>query len=66
MKKEKPVPLQDLTMRDFFAAFAMMGMVSQYPCQAIDRADGGIPIDNQSLAGDAYDIADALMEERKK
>jgi hypothetical protein len=54
-----------LTVRDYFAAKAMQAFISAYPCQAIDRADGGIPVDHDSIAGDAYDVADAMLAARE-
>lgn len=63
MKKEKPVPLQELTMRDFFAAFAMMGFISTHPEPG---GDVDMKFEPWAIAGDAYDVADGMMEERKK
>ena len=41
-------------------------MIAQYPCQAIDDADGGRLIDNGALAADAYDMADAMLAARER
>jgi hypothetical protein len=54
-----------MTLRDYFAAKAMQAFISAYPCQAIDSEDGGTPVDHQSIAGDAYDVADAMLEVRE-
>jgi hypothetical protein len=53
------------SLRDDFAAKAMQAFISAYPCQAIDSEDGGTPVDPQSIAGDAYDVADAMLETRE-
>jgi hypothetical protein len=53
-----------MTLRDYFAAKAMQAFISAYPCQAIDSEDGGTPVDPQSIAGDAYDVADAMLRAR--
>ena len=55
-----------ITLRDYFAAQAMQAMLSAYPCQAIDPEDGGIMADHQSLAGDAYEMADAMIKAREE
>jgi hypothetical protein len=54
-----------MTLRDYFAAKAMQAFISAYPCQAIDRGDGGIPADHESIAEDAYDMADAMLKARE-
>jgi hypothetical protein len=43
----------------------MQAFISAYPCQAIDREDGGIPTDAESISGDAYEMADAMLKERE-
>jgi hypothetical protein len=53
-----------MTLRDYFAAKAMQAFISAYPCQAIDREDGGIPTDVESISGDAYEMADAMLKAR--
>jgi hypothetical protein len=45
-----------MTLRDFFAAKAMQGMLAE---------DGGGALDNHDLAAFAYGIADAMLEARK-
>jgi hypothetical protein len=67
---QKMVPLstgysEGMTLRDYFAAKAMQAFISAYPCQAIDREDGGTPADHQSIAEDAYDVADAMLKARE-
>ena len=48
---------QSLTLRDYFAAAAMQGMLSS--------PDGG-PSDWESLAGGAYEAADAMLAARER
>lgn len=55
-----------MTLRDYFAAKAMQAFISTYPCQAIDREDGGIPTDATAISEDAYEMADAMMKERSE
>jgi hypothetical protein len=54
-----------MTLRDYFAAKAMQAFISAYPCQAIDGEDGGIPTDAESISGDSYEMADAMMKARE-
>jgi hypothetical protein len=54
-----------MTLRDYFAAKAMQAFISAYPCQAIDREDGGIPTGAESISGDAYEMADAMLKARE-
>jgi hypothetical protein len=58
-------PTTGMTLRDYFAAKAMQAFISAYPCQAIDRGDGGIPTDAESISGDAYEMADAMLKARE-
>jgi hypothetical protein len=53
-----------MTLRDYFAAKAMQAFISAYPCQAIDNEDGGIQTDAESIADDAYQMADAMLKAR--
>jgi hypothetical protein len=52
------------SLKDDFAAKAMQAFISAYPCQAIDREDGGIPTGAESISGDAYEMADAMLKAR--
>jgi len=54
-----------MTLRDYFAAKAMQSMLAAYPCQAIDRQEGGIQADLESVAGDAYEMADSMLKARQ-
>jgi len=51
-------PLPGLTIRDYFAAKAMQGMIS--------RTSWGIEDDAGDIAGEAYGYADAMLAEREK
>ena len=51
--------LEDMTLRDLMAMFAMMGLVSGTTMWSHDADDTGI-------SGGAYAIADAMIEERSK
>ena len=53
--KQDPVSIQELTMQDFFAAFALQGMLAE---------NGGGAVRNETLADFAYDIADAMLQRR--
>ena len=53
-----------MTLRDYFAAKAMQAFISAYPCQGIDLEDGGISIDEPSIAYDAYAMADEMLKAR--
>jgi len=55
-----------ITLRDYFAAKAMQAMLSAYPCQAIDADDGGVMVVHDAVAGDAYEMADAMLEAREE
>ena len=73
MKTEVPTAFPwshgDLTctgmgLRDYFAAKVMQAFISAYPCQGIDNEDGGISIDLASIADDAYEMADEMLQAR--
>ena len=53
--KKTPIPLQDITLLDFFAVFAMQAILSRENLT-------GLP---KQVAADAYWMADAMMEARK-
>lgn len=58
--KQDPVSIQELTMQDFFAAFALQGLLSYYGdvCAIVD--------DNSriSLHAAAFDHADEMLQRR--
>ena len=56
-KKETPLPISDITLRDYFAAKAMGDvLVSKHI----------VTMKYSELASGAYKIADAMLEERSK
>lgn len=58
--KQDPVSIQELTMQDFFAAFALQGLLSYYgDVSAIVDADSRI-----SLHAAAFDHADEMLQRR--
>lgn len=59
--KKPPVPLQDITLRDFFAVFAMQAIISKFPLMQTDETK----IVETSVSSGAYSYADAMMEARK-
>jgi hypothetical protein len=61
MKKDKPIPLQELEMRDFFAAFALMGMCANHNPLLLIRGNEVLPKWDM-----AYEAADMMMEAREK
>lgn len=59
MKKEKPVPLHEMELRDFFAAMALLDALASAPFVNGKRL-------GKDVAAFAYEVAGAMMEERKK
>lgn len=58
--KHDPVSIQELTMQDFFAAFALQGLLSYYgDVSAIVDDDSRI-----SLHAAAFDHADEMLQRR--
>lgn len=53
VKKEAP-PLQDMTLADWYATFALQALISET----------GLALDE--FAGTAYDIAEKMLEERSR
>ena len=53
-----------MTLRDYFAAKAMQALISAYPCQAMHDEEGGIPIERESIAYEAYAMADEMIRTR--
>jgi hypothetical protein len=49
-----PPPIQDITLRDYFASQAMAGLINN-----------GMHPNIYQLASDAYRVADAMIEARK-
>lgn len=58
--KQDPVSIQELTMQDFFAAFALQGLLAYY-------GDKSAIIDNDgrtSIHAAAFDHADEMLQRR--
>lgn len=58
--KQDPVSIQDLTMQDFFAAFALQGLLAFYGDRAILEGEDGIT----SVHAAAFDHADEMLQRR--
>lgn len=58
--KQDPVSIQELTMQDFYAAFALQGLLAHYGDHTIIQVDD-IPV-NIHLA--AFDHADEMLAKR--
>ena len=59
--KQDPVSIQDLTMQDFFAAFALQGLLAYYGDRSIIESHDGIT----NIHTAAYDHADEMLQRRK-
>jgi hypothetical protein len=58
--KQDPVSIQDLTMQDFFAAFALQGLLAYYGDRSVVESDDGIT----SIHAAAMDHADEMLNRR--
>jgi len=58
--KQDPVSIQELTMQDFFAAFALQGLLAHYGDHTTIQVDD-IPV-NIHMA--AFDHADEMLQRR--
>lgn len=58
--KQSPVPIQDLTMQDFFAAFALQGLLAHYGDRSVIESDDGLT----SVHAAAFDHADEMLQRR--
>jgi hypothetical protein len=58
--KREPVSIQELTMQDFFAAFALQGLLAYYGDRSIIESDDGIT----SIHAAAIDHADEMLIRR--
>ena len=58
--KQEPVSIQDLTMQDFFAAFALQGLLAYYGDRSVIESDDGIT----SIHAAAFDHADEMIQRR--
>ena len=60
MSKHEQVSIQDLTMQDFFAAFALQGLLAHYGDREVIESDEGLT----SIHAAAYDHADEMLQKR--
>ena len=60
VSKKEPVSIQELTMQDFFAAFALQGLLAHYG----DRSVIDSTIGFTSLHAAAIDHADEMIQRR--
>jgi hypothetical protein len=58
--KQDPVSIQDLTMQDFFAAFALQGLLAYYGDRSVIESDEGLT----SVHAAAMDHADEMLQRR--
>ncbi len=58
--KKESVSIQDLTMQDFFAAFALQGLLAYYGDRSVIESDDGIA----SIHAAAFDHADEMLQRR--
>lgn len=58
--KQDPVSIQELTMQDFFAAFALQGLLAHYGDRGVIESDDGLT----SIHAAAYDHADEMLQRR--
>jgi hypothetical protein len=58
--KQDPVSIQDLTMQDFFAAFALQGLLAYYGDRSVIESDDGIT----SIHAAAIDHAEEMLQRR--
>jgi hypothetical protein len=60
MAKQDPVSIQELTMQDFFAAFALQGLLAYYGDKSAIVDDEG----RTSIHAAAFDHADEMLQRR--
>jgi hypothetical protein len=58
--KQDPVSIQELTMQDFFAAFALQGLLAYYGDRSVIESDDGLT----SIHAAAFDHADEMLQRR--
>jgi hypothetical protein len=58
--KQDPVSIQDLTMQDFYAAFALQGLLAYYGDRSVIESDDGLT----SIHAAAMDHADEMLNRR--
>lgn len=58
--KQDPVSIQEMTMQDFFAAFALQGLLAYYGDKSVIADETGMA----SIHAAAYDHADEMLQRR--
>ena len=58
--KQDPVSIQELTMQDFYAAFALQGLLAYYGDRSVIESDDGLT----SIHAAAMDHADEMLNRR--
>jgi hypothetical protein len=58
--KQDPVSIQELTMQDFFAAFALQGLLAHYGDRGVIESDDGVT----SIHAAALDHANEMLQRR--
>jgi hypothetical protein len=58
--KQDPVSIQEMTMHDFFSAFALQGLLAHYGDRGVIESDDGIT----SIHAAAMDHADEMLNRR--
>jgi hypothetical protein len=58
--KQDPVSIQDITLQDFYAAFALQGLLAHYGDRSVIESDDGIT----SIHAAAIDHADEMLQRR--
>ena len=58
--KQDPVSIQELTMQDFFAAFALQGLLAHYGDRSVIESDDCLT----SIHAAAFDHADEMLQRR--
>lgn len=58
--KQDPVSIQEMTMQDFFAAFALQGLLAYYGDKSVIADETGMA----SIHAAAFDHADEMLQRR--
>jgi hypothetical protein len=58
--KQDPVSIQDITLQDFYAAFALQGLLAYYGDRSVIESDDGII----NIHAAAIDHADEMLNRR--
>ena len=65
-----PMPQEGMTLRDYFAGQALLGLITKFPLMDQEGEFGKAPVDmlqiKLKMAESAYWYADAMLEARKR